>query len=440
MAVSMIQLPTGSALVGDVEQFLRQALVQFAPAQQPSAGPGRPRILPALCLWGALFVGILHQAAGQRDLWRLVSHLGLWDYPRFPVTDQAVYNRLARAGTAPLAQLFQQLTTLLAARLGPLLPQLGPELAPFASAVVALDETTLDPLARRLPALRALPPARCLPGKLAGLFDLRCQQWRTVRFVPDAQQNEKRLARELVADLPAGSLILTDLGYFSFAWFDELTARGAYWISRLRAKTSYQVRHVLYQEGETLDALIWLGRHRADRAQHGVRLIQFRAGPQLRRYITNVLDPTVLPLAAIPRLYARRWDFELAVQLVKQHLGLHLFWSAKVVVVQQQLWAVLIIAQIVQALRLEIAARAGVAVFDVSLPLLVRYLPRYAALGRDPLTAFLEAGRAAGFIRPARRVSLPVPDPDPAQYHPPPDLVPIRPARYAGRKCGPRTK
>ena len=50
----------------------------------------------------------------------------------------------------------------------------------------------------------------------------------------------------------------------------------------------------------------------------------------------------------------------------------------------QQVWAVLIIAQLLQALRLTIAAGAGVDPFEVSMPLLVQYLPQYAARGINP--------------------------------------------------------
>ncbi len=225
---------------------------------------------------------------------------------------------------------------------------------------------------------------RLLAGKLAGLFDLRRQQWRAVRFVPAPRQNEKVLARDLVAGLPAGSLVLADLGYFGFAWFDWLQDQGQHYISRLRGKTSYTVRHVFYQQGDVFDGVVWLGAHRADRAGHAVRLVSLRVGTSTYRYITDVLDPTVLSVAEIARLYARRWDIELAFTLVKRHLKLHLLWSAKPVVIQQQLWAVLIIAQILQALRLEIAGRAGVDPYEVSMALLVQYLAEVAREGRTP--------------------------------------------------------
>ncbi|MBK7781874.1 MAG: hypothetical protein IPJ58_14110 [Ardenticatenia bacterium] len=94
-------------------------------------------------------------------------------------------------------------------------------------------------------------------------------------------------------------------------------------------------------------------------------------------------------------LYARRWDIEMAIQLVKQHLGVRLWWSSNLVVIERQLWATLIIAQVVMGLRLEIAGRAEVDIFDVSLPLLVQYLPRYAARGEDPVAAFVRDGRLA---------------------------------------------
>ena len=220
--------------------------------------------------------------------------------PRFPVTDQAVYKRLHTAGTKPLERLFEQVSSVLAERLQGVVSE---KLAPFAKEVVCIDESTLDAMARRLPTLREIPQgdSRLLPGKLAGVFDVRRQQWRTVKFHPNPHQNEKVLARDLVAELPAGTLVLADLGYFGFAWFAWLTDRGYHWLSRLRAKTSYKVIHTFYRRGDIFDGIVWLGAHRADRAKHAVRLVTFRQGNTLRRYITNVLEHFV-------RSQSHRWQ------------------------------------------------------------------------------------------------------------------------------------
>jgi hypothetical protein len=424
-------------VIGEIESFLREAMGRLEPIlrAREQAGPGHTtRILPALLLWAGLLVCVLQGCSNQLALWRLLSWRGLWGHPPLPLSDQAVYKRLGTGGTAVLERLFAQISAVLAQRLAPYQQR---QLAPFATEVLALDETHLDHVARLLPALRGLPPGdrRLLPGQLTGLFDLRRQQWRRVEHQANPSQNEKVAARRMLDGLAAGCLILADLGYFGFAWFDDLTDRGLWWVSRLRAGTSYTVAHCFYHRGATLDALVWLGAYRADRAKHLVRLVQFQVGAKTYRYLTNVTDPAQLPMADVARLYARRWDIELAFKTAKVHLHLGLLWAAREVVLLQQVWAVLIIAQILQALRLEIAGQAGVDPFDVSLPLLIEYLPFFARFGDDPLRTFVEDGQRLRFIRPSSRTRIQAPTIPPNGYAlPPPELLWQRTPRYAGKQ------
>lgn len=425
--------------LGQVEEFLHRAVGMMQPINEVAPkGPGRPRVLPSMCLWAGMLVCVLRGMGSQLELWRLLASKGLWEYPRFEITDQAVYNRLAREGTDPLQRLFGQVSALLKERLKPYELR-GP--ASFAEEVVALDQSTLEKVARMLPALKEVNPKELVAGKIAGLFDVRAQQWRRVMHIEEANENEKVSAKEMLSGLAPGAMVLFDLGYFGFEWFDHLTDSGYHYLSRMRAKTSYEVVHLYHQDKEagTLDCVAWLGKHRVDRAAHAVRLVRFRVGQKTHSYITNVLDPSLLPLHEIPRLYARRWDFELAIKLVKRELGLHLLWSCKPVVVQQQVWAVLIIAQVLQALRMEVAARAEVEVEEVSMGLLVRYMPRFSSRGLDPLKEFVEQGRALGFIRPSRRIDRRVPEIAPERLRALPEGVAlIRKPRYSKRKCGPR--
>lgn len=136
---------------------------------------------------------------------------------------------------------FEQVSAVLEERLQPYLQPI----ATFFSEVVAIDETTLDQVARHLPLLRAVTDGdtQLLAGNLAGIFDIRLQQWRYVEHIPDPQENEKVAAPALLEHLQRGALILMDLGFFSFAWFDQLTQEGYFWISRLRQKTSYEIIH-----------------------------------------------------------------------------------------------------------------------------------------------------------------------------------------------------
>src|SRR5260370_40275839 len=91
--------------------------------------------------------------------------------------------------------------------------------------------------------------------------------------------------------------------------------------------------------------------YRADRAKYPVRLVQFYSQGQLHRYLTNVLDPQQLPLAEVARLYARRWDIELAFAVLKDHLHVGQLWSAKWPVIQVQIWCALLLAQLFMACR-----------------------------------------------------------------------------------------
>lgn len=423
-----------SAPMDAIESWLRA----FVPLTTPAAprSRGRPPILPGTMLWAGLLVCVLRGWSSQRALWRLLRTHGLWDFPAQPISDDAVYRRLERDGDRPMRALFEAVTATVLAEAVP-----DATLVPFATEVVVLDETTLDPVARTLPALRGLPPraAALLPGKVAAVFDLRRQLYRRIEVTSEPHQNERQLAPVLCAEIPVGSLVLADLGYFGFPWFDQLTDAGYWWLSRLRAKTSYTVEHIHYQDATTLDALVWLGAYRADRAKHLVRLIQLTHGTQVRCYLTNVRDPALLAAADVGPLYARRWDIEMAFKLVKRDLGLHLLWSAKPGVILTQVWAVLVIAQVALALRARIAHQAGVDLFEVSLALLLQDLPRLGRAGtRDPVAWFVEEGRALGYIRPSRRIVWQVPIIPPEHLTlPPPDLVTERDPRYAGRRCGP---
>src|SRR5262245_8040949 len=264
--------------VAEIEQFLLAAIEEVVPPE-PDRTPwdrGRRRTLHELHLWLAILLSVVRGEVSQSAVWRLLFTTSLGHYTPIVISDEAVFRRLGTAGTTVLERLFTSVLVLLTERLAPLLAQAGPVLAPFAADVVAFDETTLDRVARKLPILRDVPKTdhQLLPGKLAGVFDVRRQLWRKVIRIEHPDQNEKVAARSLLGGLVRGTLILADLGYFAFRWFDELTAAGFFWVSRLREKASYTVVHQFYVQGETRDELVWVGAYRADQARFQARLVQ----------------------------------------------------------------------------------------------------------------------------------------------------------------------
>jgi hypothetical protein len=394
-----------------------------------------------MLLWTGLLVCLLRGLHAQLELWRLLTEWGLWNFPRMEVGDMAIYKRLERTGPGPLQEFFEQVSAVIRARLTltPIVPW-----APFASEILALDQTVLEPVLRQMKALRAIPTGdhRLLPGVLNCLFDVRRQQWWKLAFSPEAMENEKPAGWALLEHVPPGALLLFDLGYFAFAWFDQLTHRQLYFISRLRQRVSFQELHELYTGGnddlQLRESLIYLGTG-TDRAAFPLRLIQITRGVTTYRYLTNVLDPRRLPAWQVVGLYQCRWDIEKAFDLLKTHLGLRLLWSAHPNAILQQVYATLTLTQVVFALRAEIAHRAGAEVREVSLALMLRTLPRLAAEGRDALAVFVARGRAAGCIRPFRSRDYGVPRVAEADYLLPERLPPRRRAKYGRAHANPES-
>lgn len=429
--------------VDQILGFLQELLRPLPSDGQTSSLPrkrGRPRELQSDHLWLAMLVAILHGFTGFASVWRLITWTGVGSFPLLNLTRAAVRKRLLHSDLSSLHELLGRVSAAL-------LPWTSRfedrSLAPFATTVLALDQSTLDAVRRCCEDVRheAKDSPRLLVGKLAGFFDVRRQQWVRLLFREDVFANEKSFVEELLAGIQPASLILTDLGYFSFPWFDRLGDLGCYWLSRLREKTSYTMEHVFVHQGSTLDALIWLGAYRADCSKHLVRLMQFEHQGICYRYISNVLDPDLLSMSEAARLSARRWDIELAFKALKGELGLHLWWSSHPILVLQQLWAALILAQVLHALHLRVAAEAGVDLFEVSLPVLVKLLAQAPArVSTESLISLLvRKGRQQGLIRASRRYQPVVPallEPCvPAPAH----LVKTRKPHYAQRACQARS-
>ncbi len=418
--------------------LLDEMLKHAGPHQEPMAPRrrGRPAHILLSHLGWAIFWCFLQGWQAQLDLWRQLSSERLASFAPVCVCDQAVYKRLATCGGKAMQLLFQQVSAHLQHRLDPLEQW---SLAPFASAVLAIDESKLDQVGRWLTGLRDLPvaDANLLAGRLSCLFDVRRQQWQRVDVLPKATGNSLLHARHLLDGLLPQTLLLFDLGYFSFEWLDELTRRGFYWVSRLRERGSYQVEHVFVQQNGYLDAIVFLGAYRSDHARFAVRLIQVRVGKQTRRYLSNVLDPRLLSGAEVVQLYARRWDIELAFRMLKDHVQLRVLWSAKWEVLLVQILASVILAQVFHALQVELAAEQHVDVFDVSLDLLLRLLPRKLLAGQPVGDWVRSMGRQVGIIRASTRLVYEVPEI--AEQHliwPGRPLQLERPPRYARKQAG----
>ncbi len=171
-----------------------------APTTAVTRGRGRPATLSHDHLWLAMLQTMLQGSTSFASLWRLITWTGIGHLPILDLTRDAVRKRLLHAKLDSLHDLLARVSQAVL----PWTTQVQDrDLAPFATRILALDQSTLDAVRRTCQDVREEPveSARLLVGKLAALFDIQRQQWVRVLFREDVFANEKLFVEELLAGI-----------------------------------------------------------------------------------------------------------------------------------------------------------------------------------------------------------------------------------------------
>ena len=106
------------------------------------------------------------------------------------------------------------------------------------------------------------------------------------------------------------------------------------------------------------------------------------------------------------------------------------WWSSKQELILVQMWVVLMLSQIVYALRERLATAATCEPCEVSVPLLVELLPKLCSTSELQLERLVQEGRQLGLVRASPRLALILPQVELSCYQAaPPDLPTQRPGR-----------
>ena len=343
------------------------------------ADPFRQRLLTIEVMTLCLLDFVLARMPSFRDIvYRLgtgqVEHVDAID-----VSPQAFYKRLATIPHVFFLQVLQAISVHLKKSQKATRGWIA-QLAPFANGIYAVDDTSLDAIARRTEFFKPHPKGdlATLGGRLACAIDLLTGKFEHIVYDADGAANEKSHVRPLLSALQQGALIVMDLGYFSFPLFDWITQRNLYFVTRMKTKVTFEAISVLADGSHYRDSIVWLGKHRADRAARPVRLVQIRINDTWWNYVTNVLQPSKLNAEQLWRLYSQRWTIEMCFAAVKRALHLAFLRPAAHNAMLSQIWATLTVYQVLQDLRLEIAQAAGWQEDDVSWEMLMRRIGDYA--------------------------------------------------------------
>jgi hypothetical protein len=300
----------------------------------------RDRILSLPVMVAALLLLLWRQVPSVCELARVLGREDLFWTPKVSVTQQALSKRFltfpAEVMQRILVDLLPTLRTRWAARQRPL-----PEAVVCAqqtfTRIFVVDGSTLEALFRKLKALQDAPPGS-LAGKICTVIDLVTRLPEQIWFTEAAQAHDTNFTDQIQAFAQAQTLWIFDRGFFDFAFFDALIAKGVAWITRAKSNTVFTVQRVVLQTAAVRDQIVLLGGDQAG-ARHPVRLIEVRFGTTWYRYLTSVLDPTVLPASVVADLYRRRWRIEEAFQIVKRLLNLAYLWTGSPNGVLLQVWS-----------------------------------------------------------------------------------------------------
>lgn len=280
--------------------------------------------------------------------------------------------------------------------------------------IYALDGSTLEALFRKLKSLQAPAGAAgpALAGQIQAVVEITTHVPVRLFFSDEAKRNDKLFLPEVLAWMVPQTMLVFDLGYFSFDFFDALTERGAYFVTRLREKISFRVEAVLVETPQLRQRIVHLGCYRSNPSQHSVRLVEVYIEGHWRAYLTNILEPERLSAAEIVALYERRWKIERMFLEVKRLLGLAYLWVGSLNGICLQLYATFLFYAVLIDLCDEVAEEAGVALERVSVEMVYRGLYFYVgarAQGYAGSAAqyFVEQGKDLGVFKRTRNRGRP---------------------------------
>jgi hypothetical protein len=404
--------------VADVEQRLFDVLSPslLAPRQLERRDPRQPqrvirmrqRLLTLPVLVAIIVSLVWRRIPAVAEVQRVLAREGLLWTPPLPVSPQAITKRLDVMPAAVMGQLCAEVWARLQAQAPPPLPQ--PHWAPVRERfplLAIVDGSTLEALRKKAKVLRE-QPGLVLAGKVMVMVEAFSHRPLWQDYTEEALANDKRFAGAILAALPPGGLLVFDLGFFSFLWFDAFTDAAKFFVTRLREKTAYRTVQVLSRSPYYRDEIIQMGQYRANPCRHPLRLVSVLWQGAWYRYLTNVLEPQRLSARQVCELYRRRWRIEDAFALTKRLLDLAYVWTGSRNAVQLQIYATLMFYAILLTVCQQVAQALGEPLERISVEMVFRAFYHYSqAVQRgesDNLIQFLiEHAKLLGIVKRQRK-------------------------------------
>lgn len=391
-----------------IEQRLTEILVPAIASQQEAVKKMdlRSRLL-TLPVMVAIVVSMVWRqiGGGGTELARLLALEGLLWVPLLEVSQQAISLRLRVFPPSLFLGVLQAILPVLQERSAkserPLPPILSWAKQRYPT-VLAADGSTLDALMRKVGLLRE-QEAHPLAGKMMTILDVCSWLPTELWYEENASAHDQRFWPQLVAAIPQGALLLLDAGFLNFHYFQQL--KHVTFIIPSKANLAFEFKNCLQFTATVNDFLVYVGSG-ADRQL--IRLVKVHYHGVCYAYLTNELDPHVLPAHKVAALYWQRWRIEDAFNIVKRILGLAFFWTGSVYGIMLQVWVTWILYAILVDLTGDVAEALDRPLADISIEMVFRGLYYFSQAFRDgnaddPVTFLADNARLLGIIKRKRK-------------------------------------
>jgi hypothetical protein len=165
---------------------------------------------------------------------KVLPRAGLLGMAPLQVSSQAIPKRLDVLPAVGIGQRFTEVCMRGQAQPPPPLPH--PRWAPVweaCSLIALVDGSPLEALRQKTQVLRACE-GLVLGGKMRVMVQAFSHRPLWPLSTEEAAANDKRLTAAIMAALPMGGLVVFDLGFFSFLWFDDFTDPQKFFVTRMR--------------------------------------------------------------------------------------------------------------------------------------------------------------------------------------------------------------
>lgn len=361
-----------------------------------------------LSVMSALVISLVYrQVRYLSEIVRLLEQEGLLWCAATKVSKQAVSERLSVLPASLFLAMFNQVSERIRARPMPAVNASWRGVQQRFGAVWMADGSTMARLEKRL-ARTQVPGSNPLAGKLMMVVEAFTHRPVQAWYHEDAQISDVRWQDSLAELLPTGGLLIVDMGFFAFPFFDALSAAAKFYLTRLKSNVRYEVVRTLSSGPNYRDEMVRLGLYRANPCHSAARLVSVRWGTQWHHYLTNVTDPEMLSPKQVCELYRQRWTIETAFLLTKRLLGLAYFWVGGKNGVAIQIYATWIFYAVLNDLCADVAVALSQPIEQISVEMVFRSLYHYArALAKDPelqlIPFFVKFHKSFGLIKASKK-------------------------------------